>query len=61
MVSRNRAIKLFLIPFGCLVSLQLIDSLLDQASAMTQLLFLRKPHSSLSTSVPYMCCISAGQ
>ena len=61
MVSRNRAIKLFLIPFGCLVSLQLIDSLLDQASAMTQLLFLRESHSSLSTSVHYMCCISEGQ
>ena len=61
MVSRNRAIKLFLIPFGYLVSLKLINSLLDQASAMTQLLFPRKPHSSLSTSVPYVCCISAGQ
>ena len=32
MVSRDRAIKVLLIHFGCLVSLQLIDSLPEQAT-----------------------------
>ena len=60
MVRLNYAIKVFVIHIGYLVSIQLINSLPDQASGMT-LLFLRKPHPSLNTSDPFVCCINKGQ
>ena len=36
-MSSNRTIKVLVIPLGCLVSLQLIDRLPDEASGMTLL------------------------